>query len=62
MAYVRELWPDLESGKHFRLELGTEPIGEHVLEINGLLKALDCHPTRDMALDGTRVKQPDRLL
>ncbi len=52
----------LEAGKQFRLQLGTEPIVERVLEISGLLKFLDCYPTRDEALVVSPDKQPDRLL
>jgi anti-anti-sigma factor len=50
------------AGKHFRLQLGTEPIVERVLEISGLLNVLDVYPTRDAALDATPDKPPDRLL
>jgi anti-sigma B factor antagonist len=38
-------------GKQFRLQLGTEPIVKRVLEISGLLAVLDCHPTREEALN-----------
>jgi anti-sigma B factor antagonist len=50
-----------DSGKHFRLQVGTEPIVKRVLEISGLLEVLDCYPTRDEALDRPlQEKQPDR--
>jgi anti-anti-sigma factor len=50
------------SGKEFRLQVGTEPIVKRVLEISGLLKVFDSYPTRDAAIDGSQIKQPDRLL
>jgi anti-anti-sigma factor len=42
------------SGKVLRLQLGTKPIVERILEISGLLKAMDCYPTRDEAFEGRR--------
>ena len=50
-----------ESGKQFRLQLGTEPIVKRVLEISGLLNHLDCYLTRDEALAGRDEEHPDRL-
>jgi anti-anti-sigma factor len=49
------------SGKTFRLQLGTEPIVKRVLEISGLMKVLDCYPTRNEAID-PQSKPPGRLL
>lgn len=37
-------------GRTFRLQLGTAPIVERVLELSGVLKVLDCVPTREEAL------------
>jgi anti-anti-sigma factor len=51
-----------ESGKQFRLHVGSEPIVKRVLEISGLLKVFDSYPTRDDAIEGREVKQPDPLL
>jgi anti-anti-sigma factor len=50
------------SGKEFRLQVGTEPIVKRILEISGLLKVFNSYPTRDEAVDGGEIKQPDRLL
>lgn len=51
-----------KSGKEFRLQVGTEPIVKRILEISGLLRVFDSYPTRDDAIDGRELKQPDRLL
>lgn len=39
-----------DTGKQFRLQLGTEPIVTRILEISGLLEHLESAPTREEAL------------
>jgi len=41
-----------DDGTQFRLQLGSEPIVNRVLEITGLLGVLDWYPTREEALEG----------
>ena len=40
----------VDTGKQFRLQLGTEPIVQRILEISGLLDRLHCTSTREQAL------------
>jgi anti-anti-sigma factor len=53
-ALVKSQRAASQGGSTFRLQLGTAPIVHKAFELSGMLKLLDCAPTREEALGNGR--------